>query len=76
MYDQWKDVEMAFMIPIVHINTNSITIVKNISSRGSKWDAFMIDIKPFNDIYHSVDIPEFFSPFDLWKDKYDIKKLI
>lgn len=74
-YDSWKDVEIAFMIPITHINANSITIVKNISSRGSKWEVFMIDNKPFNDTYHSVDIPEFFSPFDLWKGEYDIKPI-
>ena len=70
-YEQWKNVEMAYIIPVECINTENITIVKKVSSRKSKWDEFRIDEKPYNDMYRSVDIPEFFSPFDLWKGKYD-----
>jgi hypothetical protein len=70
-YEQWKNVEMAYIIPVECINTENITIVKKVSSRKSKWDEFRIDEKPYNDMYRGVDIPEFFSPFDLWKGKYD-----
>ncbi len=70
-YEPWNDVEMVFKVPIIYINTDSITIIKNLSSRGSKWKNFRIDRKPYNDTYHSVNIPEFFSPFYLWKGMYD-----
>lgn len=43
-------------------------------SRRSKFEwieKYRINEKPFDDVYHSVDIPKFFSPFDLWKGKYD-----
>lgn len=70
-YEIWKNVEITHIIPIECINTENITIVKTVSSRRSKWEEFRIDEKPYNDTYHSVDIPEFFSPFGLWEGKYD-----
>jgi hypothetical protein len=46
-----------------------MTIVKS----GGWYEEFRVDKKPYNDTYHTVDIPDRFSPFDLWKGKYDIK---
>lgn len=73
MYKPWKYIERVYIIPKSEIK-GSITIVKN-SSRSSKWEIFRVDEKPYNDIYHSVDIPKYFSPFALWKGKYNKKKI-
>lgn len=70
-YKLWKNVEMAYMIPTSQTDTTGITIFKNLS-KGGKYEKFRIDEKPYNDTYHSVDIPELFSPFDLWNGKYDL----
>lgn len=70
-YKLWKNVEIAYMIPISQTDTTSITIFKNLS-KGGKYEKFRIDEKPYNDMYHSVDIPELFGPFDVWNGKYDL----
>lgn len=75
-YELWRDVDCVYMIPIAYISVENITITKNLSPRRSKWEKFRIDEKPYNDTYHSADIPEFFNPWDVWKGKYDIKKEI
>jgi hypothetical protein len=73
-HKHWKNVERGYIIPIDVLDKNryitSIGIIKN-PSRGVWYEKFRTDEKPFNHTYNSVDIPEFFSPFDLWKGKYN-----
>lgn len=70
----WKRVERICAIPWNEANKRkSIAIVKD-PSRPVWYKDFMIDERPFNETYNSVEIPEFFSPFDLWKGKYDKNK--
>lgn len=71
-YEPWKNIERVYIIPVSHINTLSITV--RYLSKDRKYDIYKIDEKPFNETYHSVDIPYLFNPFDLWKGKYDVKK--
>jgi len=73
-YMPWKDVEMVCVAPCSLVfDSSSINILKG---RIGKWDIlkkYRIDEKPFNDVYHSVDIPDLFDPIGLWKGKYDEK---
>ncbi len=66
----WENVERVYIIPINIIKYKSMTIVK----QGGWYEEFRVGEKPYNDTYHSVDIPDKFSPFDLWKGKYGISK--
>lgn len=59
-YEIWRSVKRVYIIP-----------VKENPSRGRKYEDFRVDERIFNDTYHSVDIPRFYSPFDLWIGKYD-----
>jgi hypothetical protein len=73
----WKNANRVYIIPESELyGETQITIYEDWPkiSRRSKFEwieKYRIDEKPFNDIYHSADIPKFFSPFDLWKGKYD-----
>lgn len=77
--EPWKDVKRIYTVPCEYIfGETSVSIFENWkdSSRLRKWEfleKYRVDERPFNDTYHSVDIPEFFSPFDLWNGKYDVK---
>lgn len=67
----WRCVEMAYIIPVCEFrNRSGFSIIKN-PSRITWYHTYRVDEKPFDDIYRSVDIPEFFNPFDLWNGKYD-----
>lgn len=66
----WISVKRVYIILEEKINGSTITIVEN-PSKGGWYEEYRIDEKPFNDVYQSVDIPRYFSPFDLWKGKYD-----
>lgn len=73
----WKNTNRVYIIPESELyGETQITIYEDWPkvSRRSKFEwieKYRINEKPFNDIYHSVDIPRCFSPFDLWKGKYD-----
>lgn len=71
-YSHWKNVERAYVIQVHELRSRSgFAIVKD-SSRCPGWyEKYRVDEKPYDDTYNSVDIPRFFSPFDLWKGKYD-----
>lgn len=69
----WTMVQRTYMILEKEITGGGITIVKNLT-RGGWYEEFRIDDKAFNDTYQSVEIPRYFSPFDLWKGKYDRRK--
>lgn len=73
-YEPWKNVQRVYIIPINALDKyryiTNIGIIKN-PSRGVWYEKFRIDENPFNDTYNTVDIPEFFSPWDLWKEKYN-----
>lgn len=71
MYQPWKLIERVYIIPRSDVK-GSIVIVKD-PYRISKWDKFRVDERPYNDVYHSVNIPRYFSPFDLWKGVYNRK---
>lgn len=75
-YELWKDVEIVYAIPWKIIEnrkiTSGFTIIKG-SSRYLWYEEFRIDERPFNRVYHSVDIPEIFNPWNLWGGKYDRK---
>lgn len=71
-YDIWKNVERIYIIPKDKIRPSSnLKIYKNSVGEAMYYEQFMVDVRPYNDIYHSVNIPRFFSPFDLWKGEYD-----
>lgn len=71
MYKPWKIIERVYILPRSEVK-GSIVIVKD-PSRISKWEKFRVDERPYNEMYHGVDIPKYFSPFDLWKGIYDKK---
>lgn len=70
----FENVERTYIIPRIEFcdeKRKQITIVKN-PSKGIQWyNKYRVDEKQYNDTYHSAEIPRFFSPFDLWKGKYD-----
>lgn len=71
-YEPWKHVERVYIIPrdaIGHVIGFAIVISE---IRTCKWDQFRISEVAYDKIYNSVNIPRFFSPWDLWKGKYDI----
>lgn len=71
----WKNVDGVYAIPYEDIiGETEIYIYKNTYKiyKFKRLEKFRIDKRPFNDTYHSVEIPEFFGPLDLWKGKYDI----
>lgn len=70
----WTIVERVYMIPEKEIVGKGITIVKN-PSKGGWYEKFRFEEKLFNDTYISVAIPRFFSPFDLWRDKYELQRI-
>jgi len=76
-YMPWRNVEMICAVPCdIVFNDSSISIYNDIP-KGRKWDVlkeYKIDKKPFNDTYHNVNIPDLFSPIDLWEGKYDCNK--
>lgn len=72
MYELWKNIERVYIIPIYVIKTKTITIMIETLEKGW-YEEFRTDEKPFNDVYHSVDIPRFFNPWDLWRGKYNIR---
>lgn len=45
----WKNVEKVYVIPDTEIDITGITITKGIHSR---WDRFLVDVKPYDDIYY------------------------
>lgn len=67
----WINIKRVYIIPKGDAK-HSIVIVQD-SSRRSKWKKFRVDEGSYNDAYHSVDIPKYFSPFNLWKGKYNKK---
>lgn len=73
----WEDVKKMFIIPEDKIKVSSCLTVYDdpLGQRqieiNKYYEIFRVDEKPYNDIYHSVSIPRFFSPWDLWKGKYD-----
>lgn len=71
MSKSFDSVERVYIIPkIEFLNRIHISIVKS-PSKGVQWyEKYRIDEKCYNDVYRSVEIPRFFSPFDLWNDKY------
>ena len=71
-YELWRYVERAYIIPEYTICGVHITIVKN-PSRRVWYEDFIVYEKFYNDTYNSVDIPRVFSPFDLWKGRYNKK---
>lgn len=71
--EPWIKVERAYMILEEKIKGKTVTIVSD-PSKGGLYERYRIDDRPFNDTYQSADIPMYFSPFDLWKGKYDIEK--
>ncbi len=60
----WKNVLRAYVIPKeyvvglqgVYIPARGLIDKLALSSRGTKWDKFRVDEKPFNDTYHKMDI--------------------
>lgn len=76
--ETWKDVKKVFIVPEDKIKVSkSLTIYSNpLGHRqieiNDYYTMFRVYEKLYNDIYHSVYIPRFFSPWDLWKGKYDI----
>lgn len=60
----WKDVLRVYVIPCenviglqgIYIPARGPIDELGRSSKGSKWDKFRIDEKPFNDTYHKMDI--------------------
>lgn len=69
-YELWKDVERSYIIPKEGIeNFVHTSITKN---HPGRYEKYRTDEKSFNDTYHSVDIPDPFSPLDLWSGKYNI----
>lgn len=71
-YEPWRNIEKVYIIPKYRIKYISGTSFTKNSSRVDNYKKFRVDENPYNDVYHSVDIPKFFSPFDLWNGKYDI----
>lgn len=73
----WKDAKKVYIIPEDKIKVSScLTLYNNpLGNRqieiNKYYEIFRVDEKPYNDTYHSVNIPRFFSPWDLWKGKYD-----
>ncbi len=50
-----KDIERAYAIPEEELyGKQGIRLVGNISNRGSKWEKFRIDEKPYDDAYKSL----------------------
>lgn len=76
----WGSVERVYIIPYeeichelyVNIYENWSKVLKRngVGSRFEYIEKFRVDKKFYDDIYKSVDIPTFFSPFDLWSGKY------
>lgn len=77
----WKDVERVYIIP-EHETYGEIQIgICEDWSRLSRISRFefiekyRVDEKPYSNIYHNIDIPKLFSPFDLWNGRYNKKSL-
>ncbi len=71
MDECWNNVELVYIIRRSQINIQTITLYKD---KSLEYGAYKVSVAPYNDIYHSVYIPELFNPFDLWADNYDIKR--
>lgn len=65
----WKNVERIYIIPKSELYGD--TYVEIYKYTKEWYEEFRIDEIPYNDTYHSIDIPEFFSPVDLWNGKYN-----
>lgn len=64
----WKNVERVYIIPSQELyGKTCLKIYKDKEWYGK----FRIDETSYNNMYHSVNIPEFFSPVDLWSGKYN-----
>lgn len=72
-YDIWKNVERVYIFPKFEVENIVNTAITKYSSMSGWYDKYKVDETRYNNMYHSVDIPRFFSPFDLWKGKYDKK---
>lgn len=70
-YKLWKNVERVYIIFKDKIDWITGMTITEDPSYGFKYEKYRIDKNPYNDTYRSVDIPTFFSPFDLWKGKYE-----
>lgn len=59
-YSPWKNVLRIYVVPSDRITTSTtITIYENPSVRCSRWyEEFEIDVKPFNETYHNMNIME------------------
>jgi hypothetical protein len=64
----WQNIERVYIIP-KDILKSVVSIYKN-PSRSVWYEKYRTDNKCYNYIYHTVDIPKYFSPFDLWNGKY------
>ena len=77
--EPWRDVKRTYIVPDSELYGETVVTIcedwSSVSRRGGakfEWiEEYRVCEKSYNDIYHSVKIPEFFSPFDLWKGKYD-----
>lgn len=70
----WKDVKEVYYIPYYKIiDELHLYIYKDWSNASRfRWiEEYRVDEQIYNDIYHTVDIPEFFNPFDLWNGMYN-----
>lgn len=70
MEESWEDVERVYVIPKIELHVTHIGIYKDLS-KSDRYEKYRVDKRPFSDTYHSVYIPEFFNPWDLWNGKYD-----
>ncbi len=57
-------------MPKIELHVTHIGIYKDLS-KSDRYEKYRVDKRPFGDTYHSVYIPEFFNPWDLWNGKYD-----
>lgn len=73
MNELWNNIDRVYIIPKDKINVTHIAIYKDLSI-SDRYEIYSVDSTPFNDTYHSVDIPEFFNPWDLWKGRYNKKR--
>lgn len=77
--EPWRNILRVYIVPYDKVSWSHIYIYEDWSKvrGGSEFeilDVYRVDEKPFNDMYHTIEIPEFFNPFDLWKGIYDKKK--
>lgn len=55
-YEHWKDVMRIYIIPTHKITTTTTITIYLSSSRITWYENFEIDVKPYNNTYHNMDI--------------------